>query len=223
MKFQYILISILFFIFSPLSAEEKHPHSHSEKTKESHAEEGAHSGQENEGKDEHGHSHDEEKKGEGGEAHEDHKDHSDEKESHEGEENKHSDEGHEEGEGHEEEEFSSSVGPGNAVTAADENQGIQLSDKAQRTLEIRLQPVTSSLPKSAVVTSKEETGVYRFRDGWFKRIEGEIVDTGSARVTFRPRRASDFKKGDQIVVNGAPLLRVAELDAFAGESAGHGH
>lgn len=127
-------------------------------------------------------------------------------------------------EGHEEGEASSSVGPGNAVTAADREKGFQLSDEAVKTLGIKTQdaPGEFILPKSAIVTFKDETGVYRLRDGWYKLIEGVARPQGLL-VRFIPHRKGDLRPGDQIVVEGAPLLRVAELDAFSTGEAGHGH
>lgn len=143
-------------------------------------------------------------------------------EGHEGEEGGH----HEEGEGHreEEEESSSSVGPENAVTAANPEAGLQLSDEAFKTLGIKTQPLPADniFPKQAIVYFKDETGVYRLRDGWYKLIEGEAESQGN-RVRFTPHKRQDLRAGDQIVVDGVPLLRVAELDAFSSGDAGHGH
>lgn len=203
MRMSYPLLFV-FILAAPLSSEENHPHHHKDKTKESHISEGVE-------KTEHSKKHHDEKEPKSKDP--EHSNHNDEDAAHEQEEN------HEEGN----EEFSSNVGPGLAVLAAEEDKGIQLSDKAQRTLDIRVQPFSLILPQSAIVTSKEETGIYRLRDPWFKLIEGQTADAGNGKVSFRPNRQKDLKKGDQIVINGAALLRVAELDAFAGESAGHGH
>lgn len=128
-------------------------------------------------------------------------------------------------EGHEEaEEASSNVGPGNAVTAADPERGLQLSPEALQTLKIGSVsvPANGVIPKSAIVTFKDEVGVYRLRDGWFKLVEGSAKNRNTG-VVFIPHRSSDFRSGDSVVVHGAPLLRVAELDAFSTGEAGHGH
>ena len=128
-------------------------------------------------------------------------------------------------EGHEEaEEASSNVGPGNAVTAADPERGLQLSPEALQTLKIGSVsvPANGVIPKSAIVTFKDEVGVYRLRDGWFKLVEGSAKNRNSD-VVFIPHRSSDLRSGDSVVVHGAPLLRVAELDAFSTGEAGHGH
>lgn len=127
-------------------------------------------------------------------------------------------------EGEEEEEVSSSVGPGNAVTAANPETGFQLSEEALKTLGIKTKtiPTNSTFPKQAIVTFKDETGVYRLRDGWYKLIEGEIEPQGNG-IRFTPNKRQDLRVGDHIVVEGVPLLRVTELDAFSGGEAGHGH
>ena len=156
-------------------------------------------------------------------AEESHKDHEKDGEGRHEEGEEHDDqgkEGYEEGE----EEASSGVGPGNAVTATDAEKGLQLSDEAVKTLGIKTQAVPEefTLPKSAIVTFKDETGVYRLRDGWYKLIEGEARPQG-VLVRFIPQRKKDLRPGDTIVVEGAPLLRVAELDAFSTGEAGHGH
>lgn len=156
-------------------------------------------------------------------AEESHKDHENGGEGRHEEGEEHDDqgkEGHEEGE----EEASSGVGPGNAVTAADREKGLQFSDEAVKTLGIKTQdaPEEFTLPKSAIVTFKDETGVYRLRDGWYKLIEGEARPRGLL-VRFISHRKKDLRPSDQIVVEGAPLLRVAELDAFSTGEAGHGH
>lgn len=139
-------------------------------------------------------------------------------------------EGHADGDDHgkegqnEEEETSSSVGPGNAVTAADPQKGLQLSPEAMGTLAIESVPLPANgvLPKSAIVTFKDEVGVYRLRNGWFKLVEGATKNRNN-NALFIPHRPGDLRPGDSVVINGAPLLRVAELDAFSTGNAGHGH
>ncbi len=151
-------------------------------------------------KDEHGHDHDhkEEKKEKDGEPghHEDHEDPKD----HEGEaagEKEH---------GHDEEESTGGVGPNNAVTAADEHDGIKLAPKAVQFIGLKTAAYDGhTIPSTALVFYQTEVGIYRLRDGWFKLVP-----------------AKDLRAGDQIVIEGVGLLRVAELDAFSGE-VGHSH
>lgn len=105
----------------------------------------------------------------------------------------------------EERRVSSDVGPGKAVTAADSKRGIQLSEKALKALGIKTRKASGAIPKEALVISRENAGVYRLREGWFQLLPKE-----------------QLRAGDEFVVEGAELLRVAELAAFEG-SGGHSH
>lgn len=207
----FILILCLSLSLSIHAEEEHEGHKHEESAEAGHSDHNGHGKEEH---DEHeGHKHDESPKAE----HSGHDHHGEEGEEHHDE---HGEEGHEEGE----EEASSSVGPGNAVTAADKHTGLQLSPEALKTLALKTQPLpeTALLPKSAIVAFKDETGVYRLRGGWYKLVEGNIQPQG-ALIRFTPRDKSDLRPGDHVVVEGAPLLRVTELDAFSSGEAGHAH
>ncbi|MBI4396791.1 MAG: hypothetical protein HY548_06835 [Elusimicrobia bacterium] len=123
----------------------------------------------------------------------------------------------------EEETGVANVGPDSAVLEADPDRGFRLSEKARRTLDVEFKPASGLLPKSSVVHFKDETGVYRVRDGWFKLIEGEAEPHGH-QVRFVPEHKGDLRKSDRIAVKGVPLLRVTELDVFsAGGGDPHGH
>lgn len=105
--------------------------------------------------------------------------------------------------------MSGSVGPGKAVEEAHEEKGIRLSAKALKRLGIKTIAVPqspSAYPASSLVKYQEETGVYRFQQGWFKLI---------------PLDSPSFQRGDEIVISGAALLRAAELDAFGGTEEEH--
>lgn len=107
---------------------------------------------------------------------------------------------------HEEEESTGGVGPHNAVTAADAHAGITLSLAAIECIGLATAVYDGQLiPKAALIFYQDKVGLYRLRDGWFKLVS-----------------ADDLRPGDQIVVQGTGLLRVAELDAFSGD-VGHSH
>lgn len=115
-----------------------------------------------------------------------------------------------------EEEAIGGVGPNNAVTAADEHDGIKLSPKTVKLIELKTDIYNGqAIPKSALVFYQDKIGVYRLRDGWFKLVP----------VIFNNQslpQSNDLRFGDQIVIQAIGLLRVAELDAFSGE-VGHSH
>lgn len=144
---------------------------------------------------------------------------------HENEEKPHSDEhgGDEHGE-EEGEEGGSRFGPGKAIMAANRKDGIKLSETAIKTLGLSYQPISGegkfSVPAKSAVYSKDELGVYRYRDGWFKFIDVELINKTDAVVMIK---TSELKSGDQIVKDGVALLRAAELEAWGGSGDGHGH
>lgn len=120
--------------------------------------------------------------------------------------------------GEEEEESTGGVGPNNAVTAADEHEGIKLSPKAMEFIGLKTEAYNGQMiPKASLVFYQDKVGIYRLRDGWFKLVPV----TFSVSEPSIPQSA-DLRPGDQIVVQGTGLLRVAELDAFSGE-VGHSH
>lgn len=122
--------------------------------------------------------------------------HEDEHSEHE-EHDEHGDDGHGE--------TSGGVGPNNAVTAADEHDGIKLSPKAIEVIGLKTAAYDGQVPASALVFYQNNSGVYRLKEDWFKLVP-----------------VSNLGVGDQIVIQGTGLLRVADLDAFSGE-VGHGH
>lgn len=151
-----------------------------------------------------------------------HAKHSDEKE-HEKEE----EHGHGHGNGHEEEEKeegSSRVGPGKAITEASRKKGFKLSEKAVQALRIQLATVQSSrthrLPFKASVHFQNDSGIYRFREGWFTLVKAELQRVSPTEILVR---TDEVRPGDQVVIDGVPLLRVAELEAWGGSGDGHGH
>lgn len=156
--------------------------------------------------DEHGHEHGKEEKEEKGHGH-----------GH--------DEGEEEGHGdHEEEEGGTRFGPGKAITAANKKDGIQLSEKAVKTLGLSYVAATGAgtfkLPFKTAVFFKDEVGVYRLKNGWHKLIEVQLISKTTSEVVVK---TSELNSGDQIAKDGVPLLRAAELEAWGGSGDGHGH
>lgn len=148
----------------------------------------------------------------------------DEKSTHTHEEGKEKDEhGHGHG-GHEEEEGGGRFGPGKAITAASKKDGIQLSEKALKTLGINYVSVTGEgtfkVPLKSVVFSQDEVGIYRFRSGWHKIIDVQLVSKTATEAVIK---TSELNSGDQIAKDGVPLLRAAELEAWGGSGDGHGH
>ncbi|MBY0316291.1 MAG: hypothetical protein K2Q26_12265 [Bdellovibrionales bacterium] len=109
------------------------------------------------------------------------------------------------------------VGPGKAVVAASAEDGVKLSEKGLRTLELKFSEVKSaevSVPKSSLIHFQDFSAIYRERSGWFKMIEVEpIIKNGTAKISSK-----ELKNGDRVVVENGGLLRVVELDIFGPEA-----
>lgn len=124
----------------------------------------------------------------------------------------------------ESEEASTGIGPDKGVLEANKEAGFKLSESAIKNFEIKNAKIEStspwSLPLSATLVSGEEVNLYRFRNGFFKRIDFQILSrsNGSMKVT-----SSDLKMGDEVVVSGIGFLRAVELTVFSGNAEGHGH
>lgn len=118
---------------------------------------------------------------------------------------------------------SAKIGPDQAITKFDFQQGIQLSDLAQKFLEIKYQSVSNGrvqvVPKGALVHFQDDIGVYRFRNKWFKLVHINVMSSDLSKVTIQ---TDELMPTDQIVSQGVPLLRVADIEASGGKDEGHG-
>src|SRR3990167_5264502 len=109
----------------------------------------------------------------------------------------------EEEHGDDEEESTGGVGPNNAVTAADEHEGIKLSPKATEFIGLKTEAYDGQMiPKAALVFYQDKVGIYRLRDGWFK-----LVPVAFSLSESSIPQSADLRPGDQIVVQGTGLLR----------------
>lgn len=151
--------------------------------------------------------------------HKDHDDHDDhaEKEDHED----HDD--HAEDEGHDDHGGGKAIGKGKAITEIDETKGFKLSKEAIKTLKLKLNTVDGDqfkISKDTLVLSKDNKGVYRFRGGFFKFLPAKIVKENKDEYLVKVDGV-DF--GDQIVVNGVGLLKVADIYSKDKSEYGHAH
>lgn len=130
---------------------------------------------------------------------------------------------HEEDGSHNHEEEVSFVGPDKGVLEAKEDQGIKLSTEAEKNFEISKVKISNGLleiPKRALVTAGTEINVYRFRGGFYKRVDCEVVKQNAELITIK---SSDLKIGDEIVTRGVGFIRLAELMTFDDAPEGHSH
>lgn len=142
----------------------------------------------------------------------------------------HKDDGghHEEHEDHEhgedEEESGGSVGPEKGITEASEEHGIKLSNEAIKSFDLKTISLSGpgpwAVPDSAKMDALEERNIYRFRNGFYKRIDFTILNQTDGQMTIKSK---DILAGDEIVTAGVGFLRISELAAFGGAPEGHSH
>lgn len=105
--------------------------------------------------------------------------------------------------------------PGKAVFEISSELGMRIADKALKNIEVKTVEIDTtsdhSVPLSSLVHFQDQVGVYQLRQGWFKLINIQIIKKYGLQAIIR---SSELKAKDEIVVSGAELLRVAEMDAF---------
>lgn len=150
---------------------------------------------------------------------------------HQGEE-KHDSEGHEEHESHEKheeehaehDEENSQVGTDKGITEATEENGIKLSPEAEKNFEIEKIAVNKdgkvSIHTDSIVTAGVEVNVFRYRNGFYKRIDFKKIAQTNQQITLTSK---DLTTGDFVVTQGLGFLRIAEIAAFGGAPEGHSH
>ena len=110
------------------------------------------------------------------------------------------------------------MGPGKAVVEASEKEGLRLSEKAVKNLDLDFivssKSATITIPVSSLIRFQDFSAIYRERAGWFKMVEIEPVVHGTtAQFTSK-----DILPGDRIVTKNAVFMRVIYLDVFGPEA-----
>ncbi|MDG0815763.1 hypothetical protein [Bdellovibrio svalbardensis] len=122
------------------------------------------------------------------------------------------------------EEVNSSVGPDKGITEADEHDGVKLSSEAIKNFELKTQILSGAapweIPSSAILTAGEEVNIYRLRNGFYKRIDFNLISKSGSSLKVNSK---DLVKGDAVVMTGVGFLRTAEITAFGGAPEGHSH
>lgn len=122
------------------------------------------------------------------------------------------------------EEENPQVGPNKGILAASEDEGIKLSPEAEKNFEIQklkvFNPSSIEIPKDSLVTAGVEVNLYRYRAGFYKRIDFEQLSRSKNKISIRSR---DLQSGDEIAITGLGFLRIAEIAAFGGAPEGHSH
>lgn len=154
-------------------------------------------------------------------AHESGSEHSDSEEGKKGHEEA---DNHADHEGEGEQEANPQVGPEKGILEANKEKGIRLSPEAEKNFEISRTALPKSgnfeIPKTAIVTAATEVNLFRFREGFYKRVDFKIISKTSNRVVVV---SEELTAGDEIVISGLGFLRIAEIAAFGGAPEGHSH
>jgi hypothetical protein len=224
MKYLILIVSLVFVLTKAFSADD-HDHDHEAKanttskpnSEKKHAEADAHDHEEE------GHDHEKEEVHKESE-HKGEEDHDSEGHKKQGShENKDGHEDHEEGHAEHDEE-NSQVGPNKGITEASAESGIKLSPEAEKNFGIEKievsNPNSLSIVKKALVTSGLETNVYRYRNGFYKRVDFIILSRNENNLVIKSK---DLSKGDSIVTKGLGFILIAEIAAFGGAPEGHSH
>lgn len=126
---------------------------------------------------------------------------------------------------HEEEEpVGAQVGPDKGITAADEHDGFRLSAEAEKNFGLARAPAREGgrarVPVRAIVTTGTEVNLFRYRRGFYKRIDFSEIERAKGLITVR---SDELKAGDEVVTEGLGFLRLTEVSAFGGNAEGHHH
>jgi hypothetical protein len=156
--------------------------------------------------------HHDEKEGHSEDGHDDHAEHSDHDDH--AEHSDHDEHGHGGGK---------AIGKGKAITDVSEENGFKLSVEAISRLKLKLQTIDTDefiIKKSTLVTSKGIKGLYRFRDGYFKFLNVKLNKQINKKYLVKVK---GIEFGDQVVIRGVGLLRVADIFSTDKSEYGHAH
>ena len=129
----------------------------------------------------------------------------------------------EHGHAHHHDEGSKAIGAGKAISAVDPKRGFSLSPEATRAIGVRLVPVKGKefeIPRKALVVWRSNRGVYILREGLYKLFNAEVLKQLPEGYLVR---VNDANLGDELAVEGVPLLRVSDLYSTDTSEYGHSH
>lgn len=156
----------------------------------------------------------------------DHHDHDEDKVSHEQHEDHENHDDHAEHEiedHHDDHEVSKAIGLGKAIEEVSEIEGFRLSKDSFKLLEIGLMEVSRiplRIDRDALVATRKEKGVYRFRNGFFKFLIAKKIVTDGQEVLIT---VDDIKIGDQIAITKLDLIKVCDIYSTDTAEYGHSH
>ena len=116
------------------------------------------------------------------------------------------------------------IGPDKGITEVSDSEGFKLSQEALKNFDLKTLKLSSGpfwrIPATAVLSSGEETNLYRLRHGFYKRVDFSLLECSGDFVKVQSK---DLQKDDEVVIEGIGFLRIAELAATGDASQEHGH
>jgi len=105
------------------------------------------------------------------------------------------------------------VGSDMAVTQADSKLGFKLAESAKKRMGVQTQKVIGkgsfSVPSQALVFTRNEVGIYRKREDWFKFISVVIVSKSKSDSKIQ---SNDLSDSDEVAIAGTGILRVSDIE-----------
>ena len=131
---------------------------------------------------------------------------------------------------HDDDHHEESFGKNKAIQEVkNEGQEFRLSETAIHRLGIQTKPLNAQkkgkahlmvIPKHYLVFSQNDVGLFISRDRWFRFIHAEVIKKKGKNYEIKIPELPD---GHQLVTEGVPLLRVAQLEAMGKGGKGHVH
>lgn len=125
-------------------------------------------------------------------------------------------------EDHTENDNGSLIGPEKGILAKSGN-GMKLAKEAMNSFQIKTISYSQKnpgIPLSALVEVRDHYFIYTLKEGWIKKIKVKVLKKTKDTVWLE---SSQWKEGEQIIIQGTGFIRVSELITEEGLSHGHSH
>lgn len=115
------------------------------------------------------------------------------------------------------------VGQGKAILEVSEAKGFKLSKEAFQALNVKFMNIEHDsirIRKDVLVSYQNKTGVYRYRDEFFKFIPVTIKEQKQDQYLVQ---SPSLQSGDKIVTSPVGLIRITDVYSTDTAEYGHGH
>lgn len=115
------------------------------------------------------------------------------------------------------------VGPGKAILEVSEAKGFKLSKEAFHALNVKFMDIEQDsikIRKDVLVSYQNKTGVYRYRNEFFKFIPVTIKEQKQGQYFVQ---SPALQSGDKVVTSPVGLIRITDVYSTDTAEYGHGH